>query len=134
MEDIFEKIARKEIPSEGVYEDEDVYAFLDIKPNNLGHTLVIPKKRYRNIFDAPKEVLQKMIVVAQKIALAQKKALGAEGVNIVMNNEPAAGQIVFHIHMHVIPRFKGDGFEHWQGISRTQKERDLAAEKIRACI
>src|SRR3989338_11287524 len=100
MEDIFEKIARKEIPSEGIYEDEEIYAFLDIKPNNLGHTLVIPKKRYKNIFDAPEEVLQKMIVVAQKIALAQKKALGAEGVNIVMNNETAAGQIVFHIHMH----------------------------------
>ena len=134
MEDIFEKIARKEIPSEGVYEDEDVYAFLDIKPNNLGHTLVIPKKRYKNIYDAPAEVLQKMIVAAQKIALAQKKTLGAEGVNIVMNNESAAGQIVFHIHMHVIPRFKGDGFEHWHGTTRTEEEMKLTAEKIRACI
>ena len=134
MEDIFEKIARKEIPSEGVYEDEDIYAFLDAKPNNLGHTLVIPKVRYRNIFDAPKEVLEKMIVVAQKVAEAQKRALGAEGVNIVMNNEPAAGQIVFHIHMHVIPRFKGDWAETHHGKIRTPEEMKTAAEKIRFSI
>ena len=134
MDDLFEKIARKEIPSTPIYEDPDIYAFLDIHPVNLGHTLVIPKTKYRNLLDTPEEVLGKMMVVAKKIADAQMKGLGAQGVNIEMNNEKAAGQLVFHTHIHVIPRYEDDGFRHWKGPERTPEEIANAGEQIRKAI
>ncbi len=109
MEDtIFTKIIKREIPADILLEDENVLAFLDIQPANKGHALIIPKIPYRNIFDADPIILEYMIRAAQKIAIALKKGIGAEGVNIVMNNEPSAGQVVFHAHMHVIPRFDDD--------------------------
>ena len=105
---IFEKIITREIPSEVVYEDDTVFAFLDIKPINVGHTLVVPKKKFVNIFDADPSVLGQMLIVAQKIAVALKALTRCDGININMNNGPAAGQEVFHAHIHVIPRFDGD--------------------------
>jgi histidine triad (HIT) family protein len=108
MPDIFEKIIAREIPAEIVYEDEHILAFLDIKPINVGHTLIIPKKKFVNIFDGDPEVLAHMIKMAQRIALAVKEITKCDGVNILMNNESSAGQEVFHAHMHVIPRVKGD--------------------------
>ena len=110
MNTIFEKIISHEIPAEIFYEDEYVIAFLDIKPVNKGHTLVVPKRAFENIFDAPKEDLLRMIEVAQKIAIALKETLNVEGVNIIMNNGSVAGQEIFHAHMHVIPRIPDDGF------------------------
>jgi histidine triad (HIT) family protein len=106
---IFEKVISSELPHYKVYEDEETFAFLDINPNNYGHTLVVPKKPYKNIFELPADVIAKLFQVVQKIAIAVKKAVEADGINIVMNNEPAAGQIVFHAHIHVIPRFENDG-------------------------
>ena len=108
MDNLFLKIIAREIPAEIVYEDEHTVAFLDIKPNNIGHTLVVPRVYFRNIFDVDKDVLGHMITTAQKIAHAQKEGLGAGGVNIVINNEAPASQEIFHIHIHVIPRFVGD--------------------------
>lgn len=109
MNDIFEKIVAREIPAEIVYEDETVIAFLSIQPINHGHTLVVPKKKFVNIFDGDPAVLGHMVQVGQKIAHVLKSNLHADGVNILMNSEAAAGQEVFHAHLHVIPRFENDG-------------------------
>ncbi len=108
IDTIFSKIITREIPAHIVYEDEQVLAFLDIRPVNPGHTLIIPKQPFTNVFDGEEATLAHMIVVAKKIALAQKEALGVDGVNITMNNEAAAGQEVFHAHIHVIPRYTND--------------------------
>ena len=105
---IFEKIIAREIPAEIVYEDEKVLAFLDIKPINIGHTLVIPKKKFVNVFDADPEILGHMVQIAQRIAVALREVTSCDGINLLMNNEPAAGQEVFHAHMHVIPRKNND--------------------------
>lgn len=105
---IFEKIVAREVPATIIYEDDTVLAFLDITPVNHGHTLVIPKKKFRNALDADVPVFAHMAEVAQKIAVALKNTLPCDGVNIAMNNEPSAGQEVFHAHFHVIPRYTGD--------------------------
>lgn len=107
---IFCKIVKGEIKSQKVYEDEETLAFLDINPVNKGHVLVIPKEHYENIFDIPREKLNKVMEIVQKVAIAQKK-IGADGVNIVSNNGKAAEQHVFHLHIHVIPRYYNDGKE-----------------------
>ena len=119
---IFCKIAKGEIKSQKVYEDEETLAFLDINPVNKGHVLVIPKDHYENIFDIPKDKLTKIIEVVQKIAIAIKK-MGADGVNIVSNNGKAADQHVFHLHIHVIPRYYNDGKE-MDSISKRTKYKD----------
>ncbi len=132
MEDtVFAKIIRREIPAHVIFEDEATIAFLDIKPNNKGHTLVVPKKWSRNIFDMDDSDLCTLMKNVKRIAHAVKEALGADGVNIAMNNEPAAGQIVFHSHIHVIPRTEGD--------DRTHKdyapgEAEEIAKKIREAL
>lgn len=131
---IFCKIARKEIPSETVYEDADTLAFLDIKPNNPGHTLVIPKKHSQNLYDMDDHSLAAVMRTAQKVAKAIKKAVAADGINLAMNNESAAGQVIFHPHIHVIPRFAEDGYRHWPQKSYKEGEAAAIAEKIRAAI
>lgn len=108
METIFTKIIKREIPAHIVYEDEIVLAFLDITPVNHGHTLVIPKAPFTNAFDADAEVFAHMHKVGIKVANALKAAGLADGVNMVTNNGEAAGQEVFHSHLHVIPRKTGD--------------------------
>ena len=109
---IFEKIVNREIPAIIVYEDEDTLALMDIGPIIKGHTLVIPKTCYDPVTETPDDVLAKLISVCKRIAAAQVKGLGADGVNIIQNNGKIAGQEVPYIHFHVIPRFKGDG-HHW---------------------
>ena len=128
---LFCKIIEEDIPSAKIYEDKDTFAFLDINPVNPGHTLVVPKKHYRNIFDIPEETLCDMMQTAKKLAKAVKEATGSDGINIGISNEKAAGQEVFHIHIHIIPRFQGDGFKHWPGTSSTESERKKIAEKIK---
>lgn len=127
---IFCKIIAKEIPSPIVYENDDVIAFLDIHPVNPGHTLVVPKKHSEDILETDIETLTKMVNVVQKIGAVQKKELFSDGFNIIQNNGAAAGQVIPHIHWHVIPRKNGDGFEHWRGVDYKEGE----AEKIRLCI
>jgi histidine triad (HIT) family protein len=112
---IFCKIINGDIPCAMVYQDEDTFAFLDINPINKGHTLVIPRQHHENIFSTPSEIFSKMANTAQKIAKRQKEVLYADGVNIGMNNAPDAGQVVFHAHIHVMPRYKNDGYELWHG-------------------
>ena len=132
MEDtVFDKIIKREIPAEIVYEDADTIAFLDIAPTNPGHTLVVPKQASRNIFDISEEDWLAVMKVVRKIAHAVKGAVDAEGVNITMNNEPAAGQEVFHSHIHIIPRFSTDGFGLWPKKEYKEGEKQEIAEKIR---
>lgn len=119
---IFCKIIAGEIPSYKVYEDNDWLAFLDINPVNLGHTLLLPKEHCRNLFDLPTKFLTKLGPVLQKLAQAIRDGTEADGLNVGWNNEPVAGQIVFHAHVHLIPRFEGDGFIHWQGKNNETKE------------
>jgi len=109
---IFCKIIAGQIPSCKVYEDEQTIAFMDIGPIVKGHLLVVPKKHFAHLLETPADVLAGLIVIVRKIAAAQQKALRADGVNIVQSNGRAAGQVVDHIHFHVIPRFVTDG-HHW---------------------
>lgn len=106
---IFCKIIANEIPSTRVYEDDVCVAFMDINPMIKGHTLVIPKAHHNPLMETPDDVLQHLIVVAKKVAQAQMAALKASGINIHQSNGAAAGQVVPHIHFHVIPRFDNDG-------------------------
>lgn len=108
---IFCKIINGEIPSAKVYEDEEVYAFLDISQVTKGHTLVIPKQHTKNIYETPPEVARELFERVPKIANAIKKAYEPKGMNILNNNEKAAEQSVFHLHLHLIPRYgEGDGY------------------------
>ncbi len=101
-------IANGEISSTEVYEDDNVYAFLDNSPSSIGHTLVVPKKHYENLFDIPDAELGILGARVKKVARAVKTALNADGINISMNNGRAAGQVIFHAHIHIIPRFEKD--------------------------
>lgn len=105
---IFCKIIAGEIPSTAVYEDEDFRAILDVNPAARGHVIILPKKHAADIYELPEEDAAKIFVVAKKIAAAIKKTYSCDGVNILQNNGEAAGQTVFHLHVHVIPRFTGD--------------------------
>ena len=104
---IFAKILRGEFPSYKVYEDDHVIAFLDIMPRTPGHTLVIPKAPARNIFDITADDYGHVARAAHKIAAAAKRAFKADGMTIAQYSEPSGGQVVFHLHMHVMPRHDG---------------------------
>ena len=105
---IFCKIANGEIPSTTLYEDEDFRVILDLGPATRGHALLLPKNHFANLFELDDETAQKAILVAKKMAGKMKDALGADGFNLVQNNGEAAGQTVFHFHMHLIPRYEND--------------------------
>lgn len=109
METVFSKIVAGELPCFKVYEDDVVLAFLDIQPIQPGHTLVIPKEPSSDAIECDPKTLAHIMEVAQRIARAQKEVLDCDGVNFHMNNGVAAGQEVFHTHLHVIPRFTDDG-------------------------
>ena len=105
---IFCKIANGEILSTTLYEDEDFRVILDLGPATRGHALLLPKNHFANLFELDDETAQKAILVAKKMAGKMKDALGADGFNLVQNNGEAAGQTVFHFHMHLIPRYEND--------------------------
>ena len=127
MEDcIFCKIVGGELPSYKVYENNKALAFLDIRPVNYGHTLVIPKEHHENLIDTPDDLLCEIITVVKRLAPAVKKAVGLKAHNVVVNTGEDAGQVVFHTHFHIIPRFKGDGY----GKFRVEPYKESEAEKI----
>ncbi len=128
---VFCEIVAGNIPAQKIYEDEYVLAFMNIKPVNEGHALVIPKDHFENIYSVPAELLCRLMIVAQKVSIGIKNAVSADGINIIMNNESAAGQEIFHAHIHVIPRENEDGLTHWPARS-TVEATDLAsvAEKV----
>jgi len=135
MEDsVFTKIIKREVPADIVYEDEDTIAFVDIFPNNLGHTLVVPKKPARNIFDIDDETLTAVMRTVRTIAPAVRNAVGAKGLNINSNHGPEAGQVVFHFHVHLIPRFAKDEFQFFPTKEFPKESFAHVAEKIRAEI
>lgn len=105
---IFCKIANGEIPSTTLYEDDDFRVILDLGPATRGHALLLPKEHYANLFELDDELASKALVVVKKVAARMKAALGAVGFNVVQNNGEAAGQTVFHFHMHLIPRYEND--------------------------
>ncbi len=111
MDCIFCNIAQKKAEAFIVYEDEDSIAFLDIFPSAKGHTLVIPKKHYENIQAIPDKDFGKMMVAVKKTANAVMKAMASNGVNLVLNNGKAAGQLIMHLHFHIVPRFDNDGLK-----------------------
>ena len=128
---VFCKIVKGEIPSDKVYEDDNFFAFLDINPNNPGHSLIIPKNHYENIYNLSDEILKNIAPLIKKIAIAVKNGVNADGINIIMNNDGAAGQVVPHAHFHIIPRFADDGYKHWPGKSFPKEENAKMAEKIK---
>ena len=132
---IFCKIAAGQIPSATVYEDDDFRAILDIAPAHKGHTIILPKKHADNIFALDEETAAKVFPVAKKIAQAVKDTPGCDGVNILQNNGTAAGQSVFHLHVHVVPRYEGDGIlPVWPQGSYADGEAAELAAKIRESI
>ena len=104
---IFGKILRGESPCHRVYEDADTLAFMDVMPQSPGHLLVIPKTPSRNVLDADPAVLSKLMPIVQKLAKAAKDAFEADGITITQFNEASAGQTVFHLHFHIVPRYEG---------------------------
>lgn len=132
---LFCKIITQEIPSSKIYEDENCYAFLDLHPINIGHTLLVPKTHSVNLYEMGDDTLAVLAPVIKKVAVAIKSALNADGINIEMNNDPVAGQVIFHSHIHIIPRFQGDGFKHWHGARDYHEgEMEEVAKKISLAI
>lgn len=132
---LFCKIIVGEMPSHKIYEDEKTFVFLDINPVNLAHSLVVPKVHSETIFESKKEDAEKLIETAKYIGLKIQKIVDAQGMNININSGKAAGQIIFHTHIHLIPRFEDDGFKHWQGKNSPNKEElEKLAKEIRTKI
>lgn len=130
MSCIFCKIASGEVPSCRVYENEKVVAFLDNRPVNYGHTLIIPKEHHENMIDTPADLLCEIITVASELAPAILKTTALHDYNFVVNSGASAGQIVFHTHFHIIPRFAGDGYGRFR-LEYKEGEADALAKKIR---
>jgi histidine triad (HIT) family protein len=130
---VFCRIARNEEPASCIYEDEGVIAFLDARPVSEGHTLVVPRRHYENIYAVPDEEVANLFKIVKKVALAISKSEKAEGMSIIQNNGSIAHQVVFHFHVHVIPRYVGKDSQR----PRTVVERvelDVTAARIRKYI
>ena len=135
MDCIFCDIINKKASAEILYEDENIISFLDIRPVNYGHTLIIPKKHYENFLAIPKGELDGLIKVTQKLSEAITKSIEPDGFNIVANNGIAAGQTVFHFHFHIIPRFKNDDFKFKLNLKSYENgAMKIFAEKIRQSV
>ncbi|MBP5533490.1 MAG: HIT family protein [Lachnospiraceae bacterium] len=132
---IFCMIIDGKIPSTTVYEDDDFKAIMDISPAAKGHVLVLPKKHCADLLTIDPDVASKALIVASKIANAQKKALNCDGINLLQNSGEAAWQSVFHLHIHLIPRYKDDNVQMpWTHVTYADGEVAEYAEKIRAFL
>jgi histidine triad (HIT) family protein len=131
---VFAKVLRGEIPCHKLYEDEDTLAFLDIMPRTEGHTLVITKEKAGDLFDVRPEALAKLMAVVRKLAPQIRDAVGAEGVLIQQFNGAAAGQTVFHLHVHIVPRREGEALKPHAGKMADQAALAATAEKIRKAL
>jgi histidine triad (HIT) family protein len=136
---IFCQIIQKQLPASVVYEDEQVVAFLSNRPVNEGHTLVVPKKHYANFYEISEDEAAYLFRIVKRVALAVRDSVDAEGIRIVQNNGEAAGQVVFHLHVHVIPMKPQEGFSHGKAYrspsnSRSEDELKMDAKKIRNCL
>lgn len=132
---IFCKIANGEIPSSTVYEDEMFRVILDLGPASRGHALILPKEHYKDLCGLDENVAAKVLPLAGKIGAAMKKALGCAGFNVVQNNGEAAGQTVFHFHVHIIPRYEGGpSMVAWNPGSAKPEELELISNCIREAM
>ena len=132
---IFCKIIDGSIPSTVVYEDADFKAIMDISPAAKGHVLILPKKHCADLLSIDPDVASKALMIASKIANAQKKAFNSDGINLLQNSGEAAWQSVFHLHIHLIPRYKDDKvMVPWEHLSYADGEAEEYAAKIRACL
>lgn len=131
---VFAKILRGELPAHKLYEDDETFAMMDIMPRGDGHCLVIPKRPSRNIFDVEPDSLAAVMRTVQKLSRAVMKAFGADGVTIQQFNEQAGGQVVFHLHVHVLPRFEGVALKPHTGAMEKPEILAANAEKIRAAL
>ena len=130
---IFCKIIKGEIPSSTIYEDENVKVILDISPAAKGHAILLVKEHVANVFELPADLAGKVFSVVPKVAAAIKEELGCDGMNILQNNGTEAGQTVFHLHIHFIPRWKDDSVNiKWVPLSYADGEAAVLAEKISA--
>ncbi len=133
-DNVFAKILRGELPSHKLYEDDETFAFMDIMPRGDGHFLVIPKKPSRNILDVDTDTLAAVMRTVQKLGRAAKNAFDADGLTVQQFNEAAGGQVVFHLHVHVIPRFEGIALRPHTGEMADQAVLAQQAGKIRAAL
>jgi histidine triad (HIT) family protein len=131
---IFARILRGELPAHKIYEDDATFAFMDIMPRGDGHCLVIPKQPSRNILDVEPDSLAAVMVTVQKISRAVVEAFDADGVTVQQFNEPAGGQVVFHLHFHVIPRFDGVSLKPHSGEMEKPEVLAANAERIREAL
>lgn len=129
---IFCKLANGEIPTATLYEDEDFRVILDASPAAKGHALILPKQHYANLYELDDSVASKVLVLAKKMITKMTDILGCDGYNIVQNNGEAAGQTVFHFHMHLIPRYEGDGVGlTWKPGTLTDEDREEILAKVK---
>lgn len=128
---IFCKIANGEIPSRTLYEDEDFRVIMDLAPATKGHSLILPKNHYKNIYEIADDTAAKVLPLAKKMAVQMTEKLGADGFNIVQNNNEVAGQTVFHFHVHLIPRYNDD---HQSLVMKPQEMTDAELDAVRDLI
>lgn len=132
---IFCKIIKGEIPCAKVYEDKLLLCFLDIMPANKGHVLIVPREHHETFTDVPEKTLLELFIVAQKLANAVKSATGCDGYNVLLNTGKAAGQIVMHAHLHIIPKFNDDKWKFdWPQQKYEENELDEWKEKIMSVL
>ena len=132
---IFCKLANGEIPTRSIYEDEDFKVILDTAPATRGHALILPKEHADNLYQLPEEMTGRAFVLAKKMAASMTKTVECQGFNIVQNNGEAAGQTVFHFHIHIIPRYEGGPeMVAWEPCKPTAEELAETAEKIREAL
>jgi histidine triad (HIT) family protein len=133
---VFCQIIRKEAIASFVYEDDRVVVFLSNRPVNEGHSLVVPKKHYENIYEVPDDEVDNLFKIAKHVSVAVRNAMAAEGIRVVQNNGAAAGQVIFHFHVHVIPMKPHEGFMHGKAYrdqteARLPEALQLDAQKIK---
>jgi histidine triad (HIT) family protein len=133
---VFCQIIRKQLPASVVYEDDQVIAFLSNHPVNEGHTLVLPKKHYENLYEISEDEASYLFRVVKRVTHAVRDATSAEGIRVVQNNGSAAGQVIFHLHIHIIPLRPHEGFSHGKAYRDQTQPRhaellEMDAEKIR---
>ncbi len=133
---VFCQIIRKESPASFVYEDDRVVVFLSNRPVNEGHSLVVPKKHYENIYEVPDDEVEYLFKIAKHVSVAVRDAMAAEGIRVVQNNGVAAGQVIFHFHVHVIPMKPHEGFMHGKAYRDQSADRlpeALALDALKIC-
>jgi len=135
MPSIFSRIVSGEIPALKIYEDQETLAFIDINPASRGHALVISKHEYPDLFSIPPAALAAVMHTTQQVALALRSIVQPDGINVIQNNGAAAGQTVFHFHVHLIPRWEGDNAVRlWQPHTADQDDLRALAERLSAAI